>query len=111
MKKKIYIAYTGGTIGMKNSTNGYIPVKGHLTQAIQAIPEFYHEQMPNFVINEYDSLIDSANIAPKDWQLIAQDIKQHYHDYDGFVILHGTDTMAYTSSALSFMFEYLSAAH
>lgn len=64
--------------------------------------------MPEFTINEYQPLIDSSNMTPSDWQRIADDIKVHYDEYDGFVVLHGTDTMAYTSSALSFMFENLS---
>jgi len=106
-KKKIYVAYTGGTIGMKPSDQGYIPVKGHLTDSINALPEFHRNEMPIFTIHEYDPLIDSSNMTPTDWQHIANDIKKNYDDYDGFVVLHGTDTMAYTSSALSFMFENL----
>lgn len=108
MKKRIYVAYTGGTIGMKTSTQGYVPVKGHLTKSISATPDFHRAEMPDFTINEYQPLIDSANMAPSDWQRIADDIKANYDDYDGFVVLHGTDTMAYTSSALSFMFDNLS---
>ena len=108
MKKRIYIAYTGGTIGMKTSTQGYIPVKGHLTDAINKIPDFHRSEMPDFTLNEYTPLIDSANMAPSDWQRIADDIMKNYNEYDGFVVLHGTDTMAYTSSALSFMFKNLS---
>ena len=107
MKKRIYVAYTGGTIGMKKSDQGYIPVDGHLTESINALPEFHRSEMPTFTINEYQPLIDSSNMTPSDWQRIADDIKQHYDDYDAFVVLHGTDTMAYTSSALSFMFENL----
>jgi L-asparaginase len=107
LKKKIYVAYTGGTIGMKKSDQGFVPVNGHLTSAINALPEFHREEMPQFTINEYQPIIDSSNMTPSDWQRIADDIKQHYDDYDGFVVLHGTDTMAYTSSALSFMFENL----
>ncbi len=106
--KRIYVAYTGGTIGMKKSDQGYIPVDGHLTNSINALPEFHRDEMPEFTINEYNPLIDSSNMTPSDWQRIADDIKAHYDDYDGFVVLHGTDTMAYTSSALSFMFENLS---
>lgn len=106
-KKRIYIAYTGGTIGMKSSEHGYIPVKGHLTESIQAMPDFHRDEMPEFTINEYSPLIDSSNMSPADWQRIADDIHKNYQDYDGFVVLHGTDTMAYTSSALSFMFENL----
>ena len=107
MRKRIYIAYTGGTIGMKPSENGYIPQKQHLTDAIMKAPDFHREEMPEFTINEYDPLIDSSNMSPSDWQHIADDIKKNYDEYDGFVVLHGTDTMAYTSSALSFMLENL----
>lgn len=106
-KKRIYIAYTGGTIGMKSSAQGYVPAKGFLTESIEAMPDFFRDEMPTFDIHEYHPLIDSSNMTPADWQLIADDIKQHYLEYDGFVVLHGTDTMAYTSSALSFMFENL----
>lgn len=108
MKKRIYVAYTGGTIGMKASEQGYVPVKGHLSEAINNTPDFHRSEMPEFTINEYHPLIDSSNMAPQDWQRIADDIKANYDDFDGFVVLHGTDTMAYTSSALSFMFEGLS---
>lgn len=107
MKKRIYVAYTGGTIGMKGSSEGFVPVDGHLTDSINALPEFHRHEMPEFTINEYQPLIDSSNMTPKDWQRIANDIKENYDEYDGFVVLHGTDTMAYTSSALSFMFENL----
>ena len=93
---------------MKESEQGFVPVKGHLTQSIQAMPDFHREEMPEFTINEYQPLIDSSNMAPSDWQRIADDIQANYDEYDGFVVLHGTDTMAYTSSALSFMFEHLS---
>jgi L-asparaginase len=107
-KKRIYIAYTGGTIGMKPSKDGFIPVAGYLSKTIANMPEFYHQQMPEFEIHEYDPLIDSANVSPSVWQELAQDIQARYHDFDGFIILHGTDTMAYTASALSFVFENLS---
>ena len=53
MKKRIYIAYTGGTIGMKNSDQGYVPIKGHLTESINGTPDFHREEMPEFTINEY----------------------------------------------------------
>ncbi len=107
-KKSIYVAYTGGTIGMQKTANGFAPAAGFLTDCVQSMPEFYHEEMPEFVIHEYSPLIDSSNMAPTDWQLIANDIKANYNKYDGFVILHGTDTMAYTASALSFMLHGLS---
>ncbi|NWO04068.1 MAG: asparaginase [Idiomarinaceae bacterium] len=107
-RKKIYVAYTGGTIGMKKSAQGYVPVAGHLSRCVENMPEFFREEMPEFTINEYSPLMDSSNMAPSDWVTIARDIERNYDDYDGFVILHGTDTMAYTASALSFMLQNLS---
>ncbi|QLH62480.1 asparaginase [Serratia symbiotica] len=106
-KKSIYVAYTGGTIGMQRSAQGYIPVSGHLQHQLALMPEFHRPEMPDFTICEYMPLIDSSDMTPQDWQHIADDIKQNYDRYDGFVILHGTDTMAFTASALSFMLENL----
>lgn len=106
-KKSIYVAYTGGTIGMQRSDKGYIPVSGHLQRQLALMPEFHRPEMPDFTIHEYAPLMDSSDMTPEDWQHIAEDIKAHYDEYDGFVILHGTDTMAYTASALSFMLENL----
>ena len=103
MKKHVYIANTGGTIGMKRSNDGYVPSPGYLATEMAAMSEFTHEQIPNYTIYEYDPLLDSANMAPQDWLKIAQDIASHHDIYDGFIILHGTDTMAYTASALPFM--------
>lgn len=107
-KKNIYVAYTGGTIGMQRSAQGYIPVSNHLQEQLQAMPEFHREEMPDFTIHEYQPLMDSSDMTPADWRVIANDIRDNYADYDGFVILHGTDTMAFTASALSFMLENLS---
>jgi len=106
-KKNIYVAYTGGTIGMQRSANGYIPVSGHLQQQLELMPEFHRHEMPRFDIHEYTPLMDSSDMTPEDWQVIAHDIRDNYQHYDGFVILHGTDTMAFTASALSFMLENL----
>lgn len=107
-KKSIYIMYTGGTIGMKFSNNGYIPISGYLQNQLKFMPKFYQSEMPNFTISEYIPLIDSSNMTPVNWQYIANDIKKNYHNYDGFIVLHGTDTMAFTASALSFILENLS---
>ncbi|VFP79942.1 asparaginase [Candidatus Erwinia haradaeae] len=106
-KKSIYVAYTGGTIGMQRSCNGFIPISGYLQNQLATILEFHREEMPNFTLHEYKPLIDSADMTPDDWQIIADDIGKNYDFYDGFVILHGTDTMAFTASALSFMLENL----
>ncbi|NIH41324.1 MAG: asparaginase [Buchnera aphidicola (Periphyllus aceris)] len=107
MKKNIYIAYTGGTIGMKKTSLGYIPISGFLQKQLKKMSEFHKKEMPYFKIHEYNPLIDSSNMTPKDWTKISNDIKKNYKKYDGFIILHGTDTMSYTASALSFIFENL----
>lgn len=106
-RKRVYIAYTGGTIGMKKSAQGYIPAPGFLTETVHSLAEFTRPEMPEFYIHEYSPLMDSSDMSPADWQRIAEDIQRNYAQYDAFVILHGTDTMAYTASALSFMFEDL----
>ena len=106
-RKRIYVAYTGGTIGMQHSEQGYVPVPGFLTDTVKSMPEFYRPEMPEFDIHEYHPVIDSSDMTPEHWRHIAEDIQQQYPHYDGFVVLHGTDTMAYTASALSFMLENL----
>lgn len=107
MKKKIYIAYTGGTIGMQRSEQGYIPQPGFMEDCLAGMPEFHRAEMPAYHIHEYAPLIDSSDMTPADWQRIAEDIRDRPQAYDGFVVLHGTDTMSFTASALSFMLEGL----
>lgn len=107
MKKRVYIAHTGGTIGMKWIDGSYQPSPGFLAGLMQGNPAFDHPDLPEYVIHEYEQLLDSTNMTPADWSKIAQDICRQYDQYDGFVILHGTDTMAYTASALAFMLEGL----
>ncbi|HLK56902.1 MAG TPA: asparaginase domain-containing protein, partial [Chthonomonadaceae bacterium] len=103
MRKRVYIAYTGGTIGMQRSAAGYATAPGFLQAQMALMPELQSESMPAYDIHEYNPLLDSANMLPTDWLRIAQDIAAHYEQYDGFLVLHGTDTMAYTASALPFM--------
>jgi len=105
--KKIYIIYSGGTIGMKSSVNGYVPEPKYLQQQMAKITELKSEEMPSYEVKEFPHLIDSSDATPNHWNALAQEIISHYHEYDGFVILHGTDTMAYTASALSFILENL----
>lgn len=107
MKKRVYIAYTGGTIGMKRVHGRYQPLPHFLQTLMAANPAFQHSQLPHYTINQYDPLLDSPNMTPGDWSRIARDICQNYDGYDGFLVLHGTDTMAYTASALSFMLDGL----
>jgi L-asparaginase len=100
------IIYTGGTIGM---------VKDYKTNALKAfdfdnlkrnIPEL---NLINCKIDtiSFENPLDSSNIHPDDWVQIASIIEINYEKYDGFVVLHGSDTMSYTASAISFMFENL----
>ena len=102
MQKRILIAYTGGTIGMRRTPQGYVPESGLDRLLAQMIPPDLTGDMPDYVVHECSHLIDSANLHPRDWYRIADLIVGHYHEYDGFVVLHGTDTMAYTASGLSF---------
>ncbi len=103
MKKRVYIAYTGGTIGMQRTAEGYAPAPGYLAEQLAALPELTHPEMPDYTIHEYTPLLDSSNMTPEDWATLAGDIAAHYDAYDGFVVLHGTDTMAYSASALAFL--------
>ncbi len=107
MQKNILIINTGGTISSVKTSQGYEPVEGYVTSALAKIPTLSHADMPHYVIKEYQPLIDSSNMAIGQWNRIATDIADEYHHYDGFVIFHGTDTMAYTAAALSFMLEHL----
>ncbi|MCH9756474.1 MAG: asparaginase [Gammaproteobacteria bacterium] len=108
MNKKILILNTGGTISSVKTKAGYQPKSGHVTKALATIPAFSHADMPDYEVHEYSPLLDSSNLTCNDWNRIADDIEAHYDAFDGFVIFHGTDTMAYTASALSFMLEHLS---
>ncbi len=107
MRPRLLIIYTGGTIGM---------IENPVTHALQPF-DFSHliDNVPKIKKLDYeiDNLqfadpIDSSNMNPAHWAEIASAIEAGYDKYDGFVVLHGTDTMAFTASALSFMLENLS---
>lgn len=107
MNKRILIINTGGTISSIKTQRGYEPAPGYVASALQQIPLLKHADMPAYVIKEYQPLLDSSNMTVSDWNRIAKDIADEYRNYDGFIVFHGTDTMAYTASALSFMLENL----
>lgn len=107
MKKRVHIVYTGGTIGMKQVDGRYLPIPDFLQSLMAANPAFQHPQLPHYTITQYAPLLDSPNITPADWSRIARDIRDHHEEYDGFIVLHGTDTMAYSASALAFMLDGL----
>lgn len=98
----ILIIYTGGTIGMVHDpvTGSLVPINfSHITDHV---PELQKSGCGLSSVS-FDPVRDSSNIDPEVWVKMAETIEENYHDYDGFVILHGTDTMAYSASALSFM--------
>lgn len=107
MDKKILLIYTGGTIGMNKSENGYAPQAEFLQSLLKKIPVLNDSSMPQWELIELNPLLDSSNMTVSEWNRIGSIIEENYADFDGFVILHGTDTMAYTASALSFSLENL----
>ena len=102
VRKRILIIYTGGTIGMVKTDRGYAPQREAFHRLLDGIPELKSAEMPEWEIVDMDPLLDSSNMTVTEWNAIGSVIADHYDRYDGFVVLHGTDTMAYTSSALSF---------
>lgn len=105
--KKVCIIYTGGTIGMTVTKDGYAPQRGYFKSVLDSITELRNPLLPEWEMIEFDPLFDSTDIAVEEWNKIGQVIEENDSRFDGFVILHGTDTMAYTASALSFMLEEL----
>jgi L-asparaginase len=104
---KIMILNTGGTISCRNTASGYTPDAAFIEEALTNMPALRHHDMPEVVLRSFEPLLDSANMTMQEWNIIASTIYDNHDDFDGFVILHGTDTMAYTASALSFMLENL----
>ncbi|XP_033216963.1 L-asparaginase 1-like isoform X2 [Belonocnema kinseyi] len=130
---RVLVLYTGGTIGMvRNKTGALVPIANAFVNNVRTFPNMHdnayaeerfcpscdncplvlplsneHKRRVIYDVKEYSPLRDSSNMTMDDWILIAKDIKEAYQYYDGFVVLHGTDTMSYTASALSFMLEAL----
>lgn len=103
MTSRVLILHTGGTIGMTQSPDGYRPLAGfnHVLQRLLAAQG--DARLPECDVVEMAELIDSANLQPSHWSAIAGELVARWDAYDAFVVLHGTDTMAYSTSALSFM--------
>jgi L-asparaginase len=103
---KILIIYTGGTIGMVQDpeTGSLVPIDfRHISDHVPELKKFGYDLHSV----SFDPVKDSSNVDPSVWIKIADIIEENYTGFDGFVVLHGTDTMAYTASALSFMLENL----
>jgi L-asparaginase len=103
---QILIIYTGGTIGMMSDPVTKVLKPINFEQIMDNVPEL-EKLNCRIKVHSFDEIIDSSNMNPEIWSELAGLIQSNYHDNDGFVILHGSDTMAYTASALSFMFENL----
>ncbi len=105
MSTKILIIYTGGTIGMAEDASGtLIPVD--FTDLERFVPEIKRFDY-SISTKSFKKPIDSSNVDVSTWVKLAGFIRDDYNNYDGFVVLHGTDTMAYSASALSFLLENL----
>lgn len=129
---RVLVINTGGTIGMTLHDDVLAPKPNAFVESLRKLPILHDElyaqqtnmydfygrntlvlpQLKNktriiYTILEYSPLLDSSNMTTDDWGKIGRDIEAHYRHFDGFVVLHGTDTMAYTASALSFMCEHL----
>ena len=106
MKRKVLLIYTGGTIGMEKDyeTGSLMPFD--FSTIFNKIPEMNLLEC-EVSVHSFDNPVDSSDMGPREWRMIASCIHDQYNDYDGFLILHGTDTMSYTASALSFMLRNL----
>ncbi|UTH72854.1 asparaginase [Chromobacterium sp. IIBBL 290-4] len=101
---RILVLYTGGTIGMDHTPEGLAPAPGLLPRLLQR----FERPGLAFDVIEFEQLIDSSAVTPRQWNQIIDALVSRYPDYDGFVVIHGTDTMAYTASVLSFALQGLS---
>lgn len=103
-KRTVLLMYTGGTIGMVKDLETGTLVPFNFDDLLNKIPELAQLNC-NIATYTFYKPLDSSNIQPSDWVQLAEKIEKEYDKYDGFVILHGSDTMAYTASALSFLLE------
>ena len=133
---RVLVIMTGGTICMKKSANGFVPARGFLKAAMSPRPSFNdgspsksveaisangeqicieslrtpmsaYDKHVRYAVLEFDHLLDSTSISADGWTDIARTIERNYKLFEGFVVLHGTDSLAYTCSALSFMLQNL----
>uniref|UniRef100_A0A8D9AIZ8 asparaginase n=1 Tax=Cacopsylla melanoneura TaxID=428564 RepID=A0A8D9AIZ8_9HEMI len=128
LESKVLVVYTGGTIGMEYNELGVLaPSRKPLNDKIRenpllhdkhydvkteeddilVLPRVKDKKRVLYKVVEYTPLLDSSNMCQADWVKMSNHVKEYYEKFDGFVILHGTDTLSYTASALSFMLENL----
>ena len=126
-RREVVVLHTGGTLGMvRDATGAYAPRAGALATALQRLPELDDPRLPRLRLEEFDDLLDSSDVRPREWQRIADRVAAAFagdggnahpadasrpadgaRPADGVVVLHGTDTMAYTASALAFLLQGL----
>ncbi|MBL0129076.1 MAG: type I asparaginase [Flavobacteriales bacterium] len=106
MSASVLLIYTGGTIGMLADPRTGILHPMDLAHLEEQVPELERVKV-RLASTSFERAIDSSDIRPSDWIRLAAIIQKNYNDFDGFVVLHGSDTMAYTASALSFLLEGL----
>ncbi len=104
--RRLLLVYTGGTIGMVQDLKSGTLKPFQFSLLTQQVPELERFNL-DIQVHAFEVPMDSSNMHPGVWVQLAEIIKSKYKDFDGFVILHGSDTMAYTASALSFMLEHL----
>ncbi len=108
-RRRVALVHTGGTLGMVRGADGaYAPRRGALAAALTRLPEFDDPRLPDVALDELDVLLDSSDVRPGDWQRFADRVAHAFEaGADGVVLVHGTDTMAYTASALAFLLDGL----
>jgi L-asparaginase len=113
-RRRVVLLHTGGTLGMMAREDGaFEPRRGALGHALATLPELHDPRLPQVRLEEFDPLLDSSDMRPTDWQYIAERAAAAFSGAgghppaDGVVVLHGTDTMAYSASALAFLLEGL----
>ena len=104
---RVCVLHVGGTIGMADSPNGLVPQRDELERFLASMPELRRPDVTRHHVEVLEPLLDSADMAPEDWLRIAKAIVARDAEFEGFVVLHGTDTMTHTASALSFLLEGL----
>lgn len=105
VRARVLIIYTGGTFGMTHDKSGAL-IPFDFSSIVEHLPTIKNLGLA-FSVFTFETPIDSSNIRPEHWEVIGKIIFDNYSSHDGFVVLHGTDTMAYTASALSFMLQGL----
>jgi len=103
--RRVLVLYAGGTIGMERSPSGYRPMPGFAGWLRDILKREAPAHLPAFDVHALPQPIDSADLDPSDWTLMAEALIARWEDYDGFVVLHGTDTLAWSASALSFLLQ------